>query len=46
MRKLLLLSTLIIRGENKPVTGRRSKKFATYLLKDFDFSNGFGAEVE
>lgn len=34
------------KGENRPTTKRRNKKFATYLLKDFDFSNGFGAEVE
>jgi hypothetical protein len=30
------------RGENKPMTRSRRKRFATYLLKDFDFSNGFG----
>jgi len=34
------------KGENKPTVKRRSKKFAAYRLKDFDFSNGFGAEVE
>lgn len=32
------------KGEKKPITKRRSKKFPTSLLKDFDFSNGFGAE--
>ena len=30
------------KGDNKPVTVNRRKKFPTYLLKDFDFSNGFG----
>ncbi len=30
------------KGENKPITKRRRKKFAAFLLKDFDFSNGFG----
>lgn len=30
------------KGENKPTTKRRRKRFATHLLKDFDFSNGFG----
>jgi hypothetical protein len=29
-------------GDNKPVVRSRRKKFATYLLKDFDFSNKFG----
>jgi hypothetical protein len=32
------------KGENKPITKNSRKKFSTYLLKDFDFSNGFGAE--
>lgn len=32
------------KGDNKPVTMRRQKKFATYLLKNFDFFNGFGTE--
>jgi hypothetical protein len=32
------------KGENKPTTRRRRKQFATYLLKDFDFYNGFGTE--
>ena len=32
------------KGENKPMTKSRHKKIATYLLKDFDFSNGFGTE--
>ena len=31
-------------GDNKPVTKSRRKKFATYLLKDFDFSVRFGNE--
>ncbi|HEX8143438.1 MAG TPA: hypothetical protein VF553_12630 [Pyrinomonadaceae bacterium] len=31
-------------GENRPVTRNRRKRFSTYLLKDFDFSNGFGSE--
>jgi len=31
------------KGDNKPVSRRRRKKFATYLLKDFDFSNTFGS---
>jgi len=32
------------KGERKPTATRRSKKFGVYLLKDFDFSNMFGAE--
>jgi hypothetical protein len=32
------------KGERKPVARRRSKKFPTSYLKDFDFNNGFGAE--
>jgi hypothetical protein len=32
------------KGESKPVTRRRRKKFASYLLKNFDFNNGFGTE--
>ncbi len=32
------------KGARKPVTKSRRKKFATYLLKDFDFSGGFGNE--
>lgn len=32
------------KGENKPTVRRRRKQFATYLLKDFDFHNGFGSE--
>jgi hypothetical protein len=32
------------KGDSKPVTQRRHKKFATYLLKDFDFSNSLGIE--
>jgi len=43
-----LLTGLVIekrqKGNNKPVTKNRRKKFVTYLLKDFDFSNGFGTE--
>lgn len=31
-------------GDNKPVIKSRRKKFATYLLKDFDFSIRFGNE--
>ncbi|MBD0373971.1 MAG: hypothetical protein ICV60_24390, partial [Pyrinomonadaceae bacterium] len=30
------------KGDNKPVSRNSRKKFATYLLKDFDFNNGFG----
>ncbi len=30
------------KGDNKPVSRSRRKKFATYLLKDFDFSVTFG----
>jgi hypothetical protein len=30
------------KGENKPMTKSRRKRFATHLLKDFDFFNGFG----
>lgn len=32
------------RGENKPTARSRRKRFAARLLKDFDFSNGFGIE--
>lgn len=32
------------KGENKPTTTRRRHKFSARFLKDFDFSNGFGAE--
>lgn len=32
------------KGENKPVTRSRRKRFATHLLKDFDFSSGFGID--
>jgi hypothetical protein len=31
-------------GDNKPVTKSRRKRFAIYLLKDFDFSTRFGNE--
>lgn len=30
------------KGESKPVTKRRRKKFSSHMLKDFDFNNGFG----
>lgn len=43
-----LLTGLVIekrqKGNRKPVVTSRRKKFATFLLKDYDFSNGFGAE--
>jgi hypothetical protein len=32
------------KGENRPTTRSRRQRFATRLLKDFDFSNGFGVE--
>lgn len=32
------------KGENKPMTKSRRQRFATHLLKDFDFSNGFGID--
>ncbi len=32
------------KGDNKPVIKSRRQKFATYLLKDFDFSTRFGNE--
>jgi hypothetical protein len=32
------------KGERKPATRRRSKKFPTSFLKDYDFFNGFGVE--
>jgi hypothetical protein len=32
------------KGENKPLTKSRRKRFATYLLQDFDFFNGFGID--
>jgi hypothetical protein len=44
----LLTGTVIEKkqkGSRKPVIKRRQKKFATYLLKDFDFFNGFGTEM-
>ncbi len=31
------------KGDGKPTVRRRRKKFGVYLLKDFDFSNMFGA---
>ena len=44
-----LLTGLVIekrqKGDNKPVTRSRRKKFAAYLLKDFDFSNRYGLPV-
>lgn len=43
-----LLTGLVIekrqKGKNKPVIVKRQKKFATSLLKDFDFYNGFGTD--
>ena len=42
-----LLTGLVVektqKGEHKPIIKRRHKKFATYLLKNFDFSTEFGA---
>lgn len=32
------------KGEHRPMTRSRRQRFATHLLKDFDFSNGFGVE--
>ena len=32
------------KGENKPMTRRRRKKFSAHVLKDFDFHNGFGMD--
>lgn len=32
------------KGKNKPITRRRNKNFATYLLKDFGFFSEFGIE--
>ena len=32
------------KGENKPMTKTHRKRFPTRLLKDFDFSNGFGID--
>lgn len=32
------------RGDNRPTTARRRKRFPVQLLKDFDFRNGFGIE--
>jgi hypothetical protein len=41
-----LLTGLVIekrqKGERKPTTRRRSKRFGRHLLKDFNFFNGFG----
>jgi hypothetical protein len=43
-----LLTGLVIekrrKGEARPTTARRRKRFPASLLKDFDFSNGFGTE--
>lgn len=43
-----VLTGLIIektqKGDNRPVSRRRNKKFPISLLRDFDFSNGFGTE--
>lgn len=45
-----LLTGLVIEkrqeGDNKPATKSRRKRFATYLLKDFDFSIRFGNEQD
>jgi len=32
------------KGESRPVSHRRTKKFPVSYLRDFDFSNGFGSE--
>lgn len=32
------------KGDNRPVSRRRTKKFPVSYLRDFDFSNGFGSE--
>ena len=32
------------KGDDKPITRRRHKKTAIYLLRDFDFFNGFGTQ--
>jgi hypothetical protein len=43
----LLTGSVIVKkqkGENRPVTKKSRKKFSTYLLKDFNFYNGFGTE--
>jgi hypothetical protein len=41
-----LLTGLVVekrqKGDNKPVVTKRRRKFAKYLLKDFDFSGDFG----
>lgn len=34
------------KGNRKPIIKTSHKKFATYLLKDFDFSNGFGSGID
>jgi hypothetical protein len=43
-----LLTGLVIektqKGNKKPTTRRRQKKSSLFLLKDFDFSNGFGIQ--
>jgi hypothetical protein len=43
-----LLTGLVIekrqKGDSKPVTRSRRKKFASYMLNDFDFSIRFGNE--
>lgn len=47
-RDMNLLTGLVIekrqKGDKRPVTVRRRKHFPARLLKDFDFSNGFGIE--
>lgn len=32
------------KGDNRPVSTRRTKKFPVAYLRDFDFLNGFGTE--
>ena len=43
-----VLTGLVIKktqkGENRPVSHRRTKKFPVAYLRDFDFLNGFGTE--
>lgn len=43
----LLTGSVIVKkqkDENRPMTKKSRKKFSTYLLKDFNFYNGFGTE--
>lgn len=43
-----LMTGLVIekiqKGERRPTSSRRTRKFPASFLKDFDFSNGFGTE--